>query len=294
MFGSVAWATSTSCGGTITTAGEITNYQGANNCTSTDKLFDNFSLTGSAVTGTTPPTASSLTNVFFFAGGSFTPSSITSPTSDAGDVDTSLTGTNNAGTTNIWSLGGPGDQTSDVTIAYTAAVNPAVAAGSPSLSFVIDGIQLDPSGSATWTDGDTAGTTSIERIVITETFCIGASTTTGCAAADTGTIVATLNATGTSGSDTTFTFTCAAGGAIACGSATSSTATFGNVSTVATSEVIDITRDMGIGATVDLSTTGNNFQEGAISSTPEPSTLILCGAALLGLGAFGYRRRRRA
>jgi hypothetical protein len=54
-------------------------------------------------------------------------------------------------------------------------------AGSPDLTFVIDGITLNPDASIGWMAGTTAGGPgAILSIVITETFCVGALTTTSC------------------------------------------------------------------------------------------------------------------
>jgi len=97
----------------------------------------------------------------------------------------------------------------------------------------------------------------------------------------------------TGAGDGTFTYQCSTGssGVISCGSSTSNVATFLATTTVATSEQVVLTRDANLDASLDLLVTENGWQEGA-TEAPEPSTQLLCGAALLGLAASGWRRKR--
>jgi hypothetical protein len=127
-------------------------------------------------------------------------------------------------------------------------------------------------------------------ITVAETFCLGASTTSGCAPAGEGTIIA-----GFSGSGLTFSCTfdgssCSASNG---GSFDTSTglltfdAAEGANTEIAISDAVTIA---GGGGAAELDQFENDFYEDAVS--PEPSSFLLVGSTLAGIGLLGWRKRR--
>jgi hypothetical protein len=142
---------------------------------------------------------------------------------------------------------------------------------------------LTPTATLSFTGTPASGD---EEIVVVSTFCLGQTTTTGCATADTGTITATMNNTATP------TYACTFDGA-SCGATNtySFSATLG-VTEIGVSDAFTLTRTTGFAATVELTDLANTFHEGtySTSSVPEPSTFFLLGTGLL--AALGIRRFR--
>jgi hypothetical protein len=205
-------------------------------------------------------------------------------------------GSSTLGAAGTWFAGDNSNNagSSSATVTSVVEVNGA-AAGNPNLNFYIDGLTLDPEGSIGWT-GNAGGNGAVLSIAITETFCVGQTTTTDCPAADMGKIIATESASGqdTSSGVNSFTFQCSTGasGVISCGSSTANIETFLPTSMVAISEQVVLTQDANLKASLDLAAVFSELQEGA--ETPEPSTAALCGIALLGIGVRLKRRRDHA
>jgi hypothetical protein len=130
-------------------------------------------------------------------------------------------------------------------------------------------------------------------------ICIDATTTVSCSAANTATITATLKTNGTM-----FSYQCSVGagftsswGTCAGGSpsATDITLSVAQPTEVAVSDVYSINRVNISGATVTLTDFANIFGQmdpPDPASTPEPTTFVLLGSALAGLGFFSRRRRK--
>jgi hypothetical protein len=77
-----------------------------------------------------------------------------------------------------------------------------------------------------------------------------------------------------------------------CTSANSSTASFAGGSQVTTLNVTDQYTIAGYGGTNTLANFANSFGDFDGSSTPEPSTFVLLGSALAGLGLVRLRRKK--
>lgn len=123
---------------------------------------------------------------------------------------------------------------------------------------------------------------------VTTTFCLGAASTSGCSAADTGSIVATI----TAGSSIAF----------ACGSGTTSTSNYScttgvitiangvQVTTIGLSSVVNFNAPKADTKLFAITNFGATFDQ--ITLTPEPSTVTMLGGSLLALGLLAKRRKR--
>ena len=134
-----------------------------------------------------------------------------------------------------------------------------------------------------------------DSLVIKMAFCFG---TTTCTSSNTITLTATYG-----NNDSTPTYTCVAGSGVSSsvqncsgtGSATAQTVTWTGVHvptiTVSDSFTMSANASSSFGSTTDtLTSFSNTF--GNAEFTPEPSTFVMLGSALLGLGGLQYRRRK--
>lgn len=268
------WATLTGCATTAGTAVPLSTLgtgSTTSGCFLDDLSYTNLNLTGgnSTAGGTTPTTATidiystgtaasnnTIGPVNLFVNGF---SSINSSGTETGTVNAQVTA-------NTGLVGG---------VTYTAPTNLA-------LHWAYASLTLAPTVGPVGT-GDT--------VTITESFCLSATQAAvggTCNAADQGTITAKYT------SSTTAVFTCAFGTVGICLSAASNEVSFSSLAfaptTIATSSVVTIDR-VGGGGTVTLTNFEDSF--GEVSVGPEPASWGMMGAALAGLVAIGWRRRRQ-
>jgi hypothetical protein len=273
----------------------ISAYTGAaNGCSAVDMSYTNLTVTGASSSGGAP--TPSTANIAAYSSGDTGASGNT-----AGPVNILFDGN---GVTDNWSLSGLLSQNQGFTINYAANANTggAYTGGTyptptgANLHWTISGLLLTSTNTIVC-NGPLGCLPNAQQIVITETFCIGAATTAGCAPADFGTINATI--TGVAGSTTgqvTTAFVCtfASGG---CVSSTGNQINFtaGELSTlqtngIAISDAVTITRTLGLDlATVTLTNLENQFDQ--LAEAPEPSTFILVGFALAAVAILRFRKR---
>jgi hypothetical protein len=215
------------------------------------------------------------------------------------DFDNFTTGTTTGGTPAIYATsgapslaifnkwdgsgtgGGAWSFTSDVSGTVTeSAWTYNVSASTASLNTVA----LLPAWSLSCTSGVGNCNTGLDYVTITMSFCLGATTTSGCSSANTGSIVAKIETNG-SGNSGAIIFTCSVGGNGSCvgGSVGSSVHITSAVDTIAVSETLALTHTGN--ASISITNIGNEF-------TPEPSTFVMLSSALLGLGGLHYRGRK--
>jgi hypothetical protein len=164
------------------------------------------------------------------------------------------------------------------------------------LHWAYSGLNLVPTYTVSCSNA--GGCAALQQIVITETFCIGASSTTigtgGCAtAAQEGTITATMTGTTVQNGTGKLTYACASGADGTCVSASSNRVNFGaafQYTSIAISESVSLTGTTGDTATVTQTKFEDRFFE--TGDTPEPATFGLMGGALAGLAAAAYRKRK--
>jgi hypothetical protein len=230
-----------------------------NGCYQDDLSYSNIALSGGDTIGSTA-------QIHLYGGG--TAASLDT----VGPVDMFTSGFTTAG-------GGAGTDSGTVTVQVNA--NAAGASPTPPDSFWnITHLQLDP----------TIAAANNISVTITEDFCLNATqATTGgnCSAANTYVLTATYAT-----DSATAVFNCTVNSASCGASETGGVVTFSeNVFSIAVSEQISIADTAGhgnIGGTV--TDVENIFTEDGV--TPEPSTFILLGSALLGLTVF--RKRKKA
>jgi hypothetical protein len=256
-----------------------------NGCASVNVSFTNVSLSAPVASGTGVAETSS-NNAIYATG-----------TGVSGDNVGPVTATFDPTTASNWSMNSGATSTTGATDSYVAVANTggSYTGGTyptpttPGNIWAFNDITLEASGSLTASKPG-----SQAQVVMT--ICIDATTTVGCAAADTATITATLSG---SGNESTFGFQCSVGagftaawGNCAGGSsnATNVSLTVSEPTQVAISDVYIVDRVNGTGATVVLNDFQNIFGE-MDPPAPEPSTFVLLGSALAGL-AFLSRRRK--
>lgn len=299
-WGGIATCAPAANGTTLTT---LNTGTAPNGCGAVDLSFATFSVTGasrSPTTGGSAPPLPGMDNIAMYSAGDTGASGNT-----VGPVNALFDGD---GVASNWTLAAAGTtQTQAGTINYVTQANTggAYAGGvdtypSPAntnLHWAFAGLLLLPTDSIVCTGG--CGTNN-QQIIITETFCLGATSTTvltgGCTAANEGTMNATI--TGVAGSTTgavTIVYACTFG-AGGCVSSTSNQINFvaadQQFTQIAISDAFSITRTTGSGATVTLTNFENQFDE--FASAPEPSTFLLLGSALACVAAIRLRKRRNA
>ena len=226
----IVLATPSNC--PISPGTDLNTLNGDGGCIQVDILFNSFNITTDPSSIVPAPT---LSDVLLFGTGA-------APNMDA-NFNTPGPG---LGTT--WSV--PGDLTGgelNQTLTYTA-----------NLQNLNDFVALSIDGTGTTVTGN-------GLVILTETYCLGATTTVGCAAGSGGAVTAVFF-----------------NGAL---QSNSSPALF-----LPTSPLVAISEQIQMfnipGSATALTNLDNDFQE---FETPEPATLLLLGSAL---GAFGLIRRR--
>ena len=231
----------------------------ANGCSEIDKTFT--SLT--AVSG--PVLA---TDLQLWATGSPPVGNSISPV----DVNFDTTGS-----TDTWQVEGVATQNSS--FSYVVDANTGGSFPSPTTGiWAINGIEFAPTG--TFAGGAAAGTETV-----TMTFCLGSATTAGCSAANTGTITAKF-------SSSTPNYTCTVGAAGTCASPTGNAVNNFAFTEVAVLDSVSLSQtNPDVGQSFTLDNIGNHWEEFA---TPEPSTFLLIGTALAGVGFLRRRKSKRS
>lgn len=250
-------------------------------CLQIDKFFQNFTYTNSPsfATGGADGPAGSAVDVAF--------SGNTSPGTISDAFGTPGTAT--------WSLGGGNVSGSEET--NTVTVNPATSNGATITQAVLSTNGSSNSGSNTTTN----------FVAVVEEFCTG-SATFNCSSSSSnfGIIEYVLVPTGTGGGSNTYSGSCYGGGAVcqqlAADQSSASTTGFSTtdlslgtagltlnlpgITSLTVENIVEI--HGGLAETLDAY--DNEWVQTA-QATPEPSTLLLSGIALFGLGAFVRRRK---
>ena len=261
-----SWGTITFNCATTSTGNAFSSYGSSaagNGCATGDLSFELLNVINGA------SSSSTTSNLFLYGVSALGTGAAVGP---AGSVNLFLDGTGigsyTAGNTNAAAT------VSGFANAHTGGSYPTP--GNASLSWTIGAFTLSATGNAS----NQAG------ITITRTFCIGATTTAGCTAANSGVITATDAAAGG-----TFTFVCSALGVNINGTSCSAgTVSFArHVLNVAFSDVVDLTTGSG-NHSVSLTNWETSFAQ--FADAPEPSTFFLSGAALAALFALRSRARR--
>ncbi len=274
------WGGVTSCsaippGTTLATLGT----GAGNGCASIDLSYTNFALSNATATGagTTLPTSS---NLYAYSTGTAAIGNTVGPVDLFTDGFASVGGN---GTAFSETATISAQVTANTGGSYTGGTYPSPTSG----MWTITGLQLNP----------TASGGGSETIVITENFCVGATSATvgsgGCTAAEQGTLTATYN--GSSAAAFTCTFNGSTSG-VCGGNGASSSASFSSlgyaVTTVAISETANLSAT-GVHGSATLTDIENIFTEStAAAATPEPSSFVLMGCALAGLVLLSSRIRR--
>jgi len=268
------WATISACpttaNGSALSSFPVGNTP-ASGCGNVDLGFNTFGANGT-VYNTTSGAGTTLTTALV---------DIYSPTGPAPSGNTQGAITNDfdvPGTAN-WTLdnGNGRPATSTSTVSYVATVENGVAGVTPPSNgrWAIDALNVGAAYTVP---------TGTNSIVIHELICAGATSTAGCATADTATITETITAGGA-----VFSVSSLTGTAFTFNSGTGLLSLNAGFFQVAISNSIVLTR---VGATNvgPLTSFSNTFDQEAV---PEPSTFILLGSALAGIGAIRLRKRTR-
>ena len=257
-------------------------------CTYTDKTFSNFSVSGASCSAggcTTSTTA----NTDFSASGALGSGATAG---DAGTIDANLEPSGGG----IWFLNG-GTNTDTATLNYAVQSNVGAPAGAGLSWFIGGNVGLGLTGSLDETSNTTAGTNTL---MVVETFCIDAASTTGCSGANSGTLEGEItytnngNGVGSAGDLATFTYLgCSAGANVGtCGSGDTYITLSSFVTEIAVSDTRTVSRQPGSNAVLTLTNIENSFGEYAESTAPESNTFVLLGGALAGLGLLRFRKPR--
>jgi hypothetical protein len=281
VFASAGWASTASCNATKATLGSFsggTNPGGpGQGCYETDDTFSQFNVTnGSTGTGSTMQT-----NATDNITGSTNFAAVSTPWTE--------TATFTPTTTADWTITGRGGAENQGTINMIVNSNEAEFTD-PSYHAPTAGDQIFFSTLGLATVGSTGRGTTADSLVVIETYCIGSAV---CTSLDTVTITATYG-----NNATTPTFMCNAGtSSLATCAVNGQSATFNGGANVTTLNVTDqytsIVNVRGEISTTDtLTSFANSFGDFEGSTSPEPSTFVLLGSALAGLGFVRLRRKK--
>jgi hypothetical protein len=295
---SISYAAVTGCAGaSITTISTTGGETPAGGCGQTDLGFNTFAVNRETGIGTGNGPSEGTTDLSTSGGVISGGTSIT-------PIDLDFTPTGTGYTTG----NAHGASAVDETVSYLATPNLGGAAEEPTGAaghvWAINGITAltipAPTLAGTGIPTGTGTGTGDVYLKIIETICLGQTSLANCAAANEATLTAlvtysgtgtTLNAVQNSAScgSVTATFGCVANN-------TNGSLTFNDIfSAVVTNEIIlNHPVDTGNGATTyDLSLAGldDTFDQ---MEAPEPSTFILLGSALAGLGALRLRKSRQS
>jgi len=248
----------------------------ANGCAVVDLSFQNISLSGANGTGGFATSTIATTGVYAsstaFSGNTAGTATLTFDSTTAANAD--------------WIDGGAGG-TLAATFSWVAVAHSSGSYGAgptnytaPNVGFFwyFDKVTPFINGAVpTWSSGT-------QSVVVTTTFCLGAASTAGCAAPNTGTLIATIaegsSISYTCGTASTTLYTCGAAGVL-------DTIASLRATQIAFSSVIAANEGNG---SVQLTNFGFSYDQ--LAATPEPSTFGLLGSALLGLGFLARRRRK--
>jgi len=268
MLGSVpvAWGSIVACASPQTLGAPVVGP--SNGCSYLDANFDNFTVTpptgsGSSSFSTVTGANGSDTNLEFAASGA---------TSHTLDFQTTGQSSGSSGCTSLsW----------------------CVVAGVASQSFTYDLVSTTPIRQLSLTDGTLQTSTIKDGSVITteEQFCLG-SATFNCTASSATYGYLQIQQTSSGAGQPTTVFTVCMPGVGGCTVSTPSAATIGlgPQTQIAIQNTVTISTIGGGAWPVFLDSFDNYFSPNA--PNPEPSTFILLGGALAGLGLFRLRRKR--
>lgn len=266
---SVSWAGIAACTAPQTLDAAISGST-SNGCSTVDNNFVNFNVTESGTTTSFPAiTTGTAPNIEFTEAGTTTPAL---PFVTTGQT---ASGTGDTCTANSWCEAGNGTTalTGTQNIFYDVTGTSVTGLSMPTI----------PAGSLNAAGNIRAG----DVVSVQEDYCLGAITVTGCT--DLGYIkVQATSAT----TDWTYVYTvCTA--AVTCIPVTSTTVppsiTFASQTSVAVEDIVQVSTIASEGRIVFLDGFTNDFTD---SGVPEPSTFVLLGSALAGLGFLRFRRRK--
>lgn len=265
---STAFGAFDSCPGTAASLNTINTENGGSGagCEATNLLFNNYTVGGTAGTGGTLPTVSNLDMTGSTVGPPITvtyaPTATGGWTAPAGDT------TYSSQFDGLVTIEGAGDFSS---------------------------VSLDP-GTL-----DLTGRSGTEAsITVTENFCLGGTSTPAsggaltCSTPDSGSISIKYTATGTTGSTHSTAYTCTLGGVTVTAGCTGADPTLtltGSFTTLTTQTIVAID-NTHTASTQGLASLIEDF--GEVNGTPEPSTFVLLGSALVGFGFLRARRSKKA
>ena len=268
----VAMAANTACGPSSTqTLSSFGAQSTTTGCFEVDKSFTNFNVTNQGNNGGANQITANInisgTDTFTNVTTPWAVTSTFTPTSAPIWTD-STTNTNLTATVNFLV------DTSGQFI--NSGTNTQYPTATPGFSFAINSVSLSGLAGSTGTGGSS--------ITLTETFCIG---TGACTAANTITLSAVIG----NNSTVAGTFACSVGAGVTAAIGTCGAgATFNFAIPVTTVNVFDQYNLNNHNGTDFLTSFSNTF--GEIEVTPEPSTLVLLGTALVGVGFARFRKNR--
>jgi len=268
----------------IDSANNGNNLNNALGCGSVDLSFDNVSFNGTP-TASGGYTAASLNNTaLFVTGGTITNNTIS-------QMSMTVNPTSSALWSSTYNAGSPSAGAMSFTLNYSVTAQSSGSYGNggstaaytqpdPGFRWYFDKISAGIAGTVTNIPG-----TTTQSAVVTTTFCLGSNSIVGCAAANTGTLTATIaegSVISLACSASTASYTCASGAVTLVNTL--------RVSTIGFSSVVNLTRANNSSAgTVGLDSFSINFDQ--VAYAPEPSTFALLGTSLVALAVFAKRRQ---